>query len=151
VSDGVGFAYLADVYVEETLRGQGLGVAPVRFMIDGPGRGFRWTLHTSDAHGLYARFGFAAPNGTYIERQGVHPLQPPDPARVRVRTGERPAVAAEQELRSGMRLDRGPVQPRYPARCLVRHPHRAGRPLESRHRAHLTLLSEPAPPDLSTL
>ena len=74
VSDGVGFAYLADVYVEEAVRGRGLGVALVRFMIDdGPGRGFRWTLHTSDAQGLYARFGFTAPSGSALERPGVHP------------------------------------------------------------------------------
>jgi GNAT superfamily N-acetyltransferase len=74
ISDGVGFAYLADVYVEQAARGHGLGVALVRFMIeDGPGRGFRWTLHTRDAHGLYARFGFAAPDASYLERPGVHP------------------------------------------------------------------------------
>jgi hypothetical protein len=38
-------------------------------MIDrGPGAGFRWTLHTDDAHGLYGRFGFAKPDHTYLER-----------------------------------------------------------------------------------
>jgi GNAT superfamily N-acetyltransferase len=69
VSDGVSFAYLADVYVDASGRGHGLGVAIVRFMIDdGPGRDFRWTLHTADAHGLYARFGFAPPDPTYLER-----------------------------------------------------------------------------------
>lgn len=69
VSDGVAFAYLADVYVDPSTRGLGLGVAIVRFMIDdGPGRDFRWTLHTADAHGLYARFGFAPPDPTYLER-----------------------------------------------------------------------------------
>jgi GNAT superfamily N-acetyltransferase len=74
VSDGVGFAYLADVYVEESVRGHGLGTALVRFMIDdGPGRGFRWTLHTRDAHGLYERFGFAPPDASYCERPGAHP------------------------------------------------------------------------------
>ena len=37
-----------------------LGMAIVRAMVeDGPGRAFRWTLFTNDAHGLYARFGFA--------------------------------------------------------------------------------------------
>jgi GNAT superfamily N-acetyltransferase len=78
VSDGVGFAYLADVYVEKTVRGRGLGVALVRFMIDdGPGRGFRWALHTRDAHGLYARFGFATPDDSYYERPGVNPATLP--------------------------------------------------------------------------
>jgi GNAT superfamily N-acetyltransferase len=69
VSDGVALAYLADVYVEPTVRGRGLGVALVRFMVDGgPGAAFRWSLHTRDAHDLYARFGFAPPDGTYLER-----------------------------------------------------------------------------------
>jgi len=38
VSDGVNFAYLADVYVEASGRGAGLGTAIVRAMVDdGPG------------------------------------------------------------------------------------------------------------------
>jgi RimJ/RimL family protein N-acetyltransferase len=41
----------------------------VRMMIeDGPGAGWRWMLHTSDAHGLYRQFGFAAPSYRYLER-----------------------------------------------------------------------------------
>jgi len=71
ISDGVGFAYLADVYIAEGFRGQGLGVELVATMIDrGPGASFRWTLHTSDAHGLYERFGFTRPDRTYLERPG---------------------------------------------------------------------------------
>ncbi|MBO0869955.1 MAG: GNAT family N-acetyltransferase [Micromonosporaceae bacterium] len=69
VSDGVALAYLADVYVEPSGRGQGIGKALVEEMIErGPGARFRWMLHTADAHGLYQRFGFAPPNGTYLER-----------------------------------------------------------------------------------
>ena len=69
VSDGVAFAYLADVYVDAAARGAGLGTALVRVMIDdGPGRRFRWTLFTQDAHGLYTRFGFAAPDATAMVR-----------------------------------------------------------------------------------
>jgi GNAT superfamily N-acetyltransferase len=69
VSDGVAFAYLADVYVDAAARGAGLGTALVRAMIeDGPGRRFRWTLFTQDAHGLYTRFGFAAPDATAMVR-----------------------------------------------------------------------------------
>jgi GNAT superfamily N-acetyltransferase len=50
-------------------RGAGLGKELVATMIDrGPGAGFRWTLHTDDAHGLYAKFGFAKPDHTYLER-----------------------------------------------------------------------------------
>jgi hypothetical protein len=37
---------------------------------DGPGAGFRWCLHTRDAHGLYATFGFLPPDGRYLERPG---------------------------------------------------------------------------------
>jgi ribosomal protein S18 acetylase RimI-like enzyme len=74
VSDGAGFAYLADVYIDKEFRGRGLGVELVATMIDrGPGASFRWTLHTSDAHGLYQRFGFTQPDRTYLERPGTAP------------------------------------------------------------------------------
>ena len=74
VSDGAGFAYLADVYIDKDFRGQGLGVELVATMIDrGPGASFRWTLHTADAHGLYERFGFTQPDRTYLERPGTPP------------------------------------------------------------------------------
>jgi GNAT superfamily N-acetyltransferase len=74
LSDHVALAYLADVYVDHAHRGRGLGVDLVRVMIeDGPGREFRWMLHTNDAHGLYARFGFAPPDGTYLERPSARP------------------------------------------------------------------------------
>ena len=64
-----GTAYLSDVYVLPEHRGAGLGQAIVRMMIDdGPGAGWRWMLHTSDAHGLYRQFGFAAPSHRYLER-----------------------------------------------------------------------------------
>ena len=69
ISDGVAFAYLADTYIVDTDRGQGLGKELVRLMIDcGPGVSFRWALHTADAHGLYEQFGFIRPDDTYLER-----------------------------------------------------------------------------------
>ena len=69
VSDGAATAYLADVYVLRGHRGRGLATALLRLMIDdGPGAEFRWMLHTSDAHGLYRRAGFAPPNPSYLER-----------------------------------------------------------------------------------
>ena len=69
ISDGVALAYLADVYVEERARGDGVGVELVGTMIDGgPGAHMRWMLHTRDAHGLYERFGFGRPDDTYLER-----------------------------------------------------------------------------------
>jgi GNAT superfamily N-acetyltransferase len=79
VSDGVDLAYLTDVYVLASHRGQGLGRAIVQEMIeDGPGRDFRWMLHTSDAHGLYRNFGFSEPDRRYMERPGRQavPLDP---------------------------------------------------------------------------
>lgn len=82
VSDGLGFAYLADVIVSEAHRGNGLGKRIVQAMIDdGPGAHFRWTLFTSDAHGLYEQFGFAVPDRTALVRPAaalpVHPTQAP--------------------------------------------------------------------------
>ena len=69
VSDGVGFAYLADVYVLGDHRDNDLGKLLVRTMIDdGPGAHFRWTLFTSTAHGLYEQFGFAEPDATAMVR-----------------------------------------------------------------------------------
>ena len=72
ISDGAEFAYLSDVYIDQEFRGQGLGVELVATMIDrGPGASFRWTLHTSDAHGLYERFGFTQPDPRCLERPGT--------------------------------------------------------------------------------
>ncbi|MGP4021530.1 GNAT family N-acetyltransferase [Saccharopolyspora sp. 5N708] len=72
-SDGVANAYLADVFVIPQARGHGVGKALVRGMIeDGPGRNFRWMLHTDDAHGLYRAYGFAEPDRTFLERPSRH-------------------------------------------------------------------------------
>lgn len=69
VSDGVALAYLADVFVHPAHRRRGVGTALVTAIIDdGPGAGFRWMLHTADAHDLYAKFGFRRPDDTYLER-----------------------------------------------------------------------------------
>ncbi|GAA1697441.1 GNAT family N-acetyltransferase [Microbacterium sediminicola] len=69
VSDGVTFAYLADVFVLEAHRGHGLSKRLLQLMIDdGPGRAFRWMLFTGDAHGLYEQFGFRAPDATAMVR-----------------------------------------------------------------------------------
>ncbi len=74
VGDGVSLAYLADVYVLPEHRGHGLGVELVGFVVEeGPGAHFRWMLHTKDAHGLYAKAGFQAPDVTYLERPGRAP------------------------------------------------------------------------------
>ena len=71
ISDG-GSAYLADVYVLPAHRGRGLGKAIVAMMVEeGPGAGYRWMLHTSDAYGLYRQFGFASPPDNYMEGRPV--------------------------------------------------------------------------------
>ena len=69
VTDGVAYVYLADVYVLDEHRGRGLGIELVREMVEnGPYAGLKWLLHTSNAHTLYARFGFGAPSPKVMER-----------------------------------------------------------------------------------
>jgi len=63
VTDSATFAYLADVFVLEAERGQGLGRWLVESILGHPGlQGLRrWLLGTRDAHGLYRKAGFAEP------------------------------------------------------------------------------------------
>jgi len=71
VSDGARFAYLADVFVLEAARGQGLGTWLVECVLSAPQlcEIERWLLGTLDAHGLYERFGFKpAPPSRYMGR-----------------------------------------------------------------------------------
>ena len=70
VSDGVSFAYLADVYVVPQHRSRGLGVELVREAVDrGPYADSNWLLHTEDAHRLYAKLGFGQPGRKLLERR----------------------------------------------------------------------------------
>lgn len=61
VSDFATYAYLADVFVLESCRGQGLGKWLMECILSHPPlQGLRrWSLVTCDAHGLYGQFGFA--------------------------------------------------------------------------------------------
>ncbi|MNX44881.1 Acetyltransferase (GNAT) family protein [compost metagenome] len=62
ITDKATFAYLADVYVKEEYRGQGLSKKLMSIMLfhkDLQGLR-RYMLATQDAHGLYAQFGFKA-------------------------------------------------------------------------------------------
>jgi len=62
VTDYVRFGYLADVYVLERYRGRSLGTWLMECIMAHPVvcRLARLMLATADAHGLYAKFGFAA-------------------------------------------------------------------------------------------
>jgi len=60
VTDRATFAWLADVWVDEPARGQGLGRRMTGWFLDHPDyRGLRRiALATADAHGVYAALGF---------------------------------------------------------------------------------------------
>ena len=60
VTDYATFAWLADVFVLEDYRGQGLGKWLIEVILAHPQlQGFRrWALATKDAHELYRSFGF---------------------------------------------------------------------------------------------
>ncbi len=62
ITDRATFAYMADVFVIEERRGQGIGTMLVEAIIAHPDlQGLRrFCLMTKDAHSLYARYGFKA-------------------------------------------------------------------------------------------
>jgi GNAT superfamily N-acetyltransferase len=61
ITDGATFAWLADVFVEDSARGAGVGRAMVSHLLALPDLAGlrRWMLATRDAHDLYAPLGFA--------------------------------------------------------------------------------------------
>lgn len=63
ITDKATFAYLADVYILEAHRGNGLAKQLLRVIQRHPAlQGLRrFLLATKDAHGLYRQFGFSAP------------------------------------------------------------------------------------------
>ena len=60
ISDFATYAYIGDVFVLETFRGNGLGKWMMESIMQHPRlQGLRlWSLVTGDAHGLYKQFGF---------------------------------------------------------------------------------------------
>ncbi len=62
VTDEATFAWICDVFVDESSRGRGVGKRLIAAIVDDPRlQGLtRMMLATRDAHGLYAGFGFAA-------------------------------------------------------------------------------------------
>ena len=80
VSDLATFAYVADVFVIDAFRGQGLSKWLMECILDHPDLKDvrRWHLVTRDAQGLYARFGFAEPPpGRHMERRRANPYPVP--------------------------------------------------------------------------
>jgi len=70
VTDFVAFAWIADVFVLPSARGQGLGKLLVQCITDDLREVDRLFLGTRDAHGLYAQFGFVPAPGAerWMER-----------------------------------------------------------------------------------
>jgi GNAT superfamily N-acetyltransferase len=68
VTDYATFAWLADVFVLDSERGQGLGVWLIETIMSHPQlEGMRrWLLATRDAHELYRRFGFRELSGSSL-------------------------------------------------------------------------------------
>ena len=60
ITDGAGFAWLADVFVVADARGRKLGERLIEFVLAHPDlqRIRRFMLATRDAHGLYEKYGF---------------------------------------------------------------------------------------------
>lgn len=78
ISDYATYAYIGDVFVVECFRGRGLGKWLMECIMQHPRlQGLRrWSLVTSDAHGLYAQFGFdplkKPQNYMELHRPGVY-------------------------------------------------------------------------------
>ena len=79
VSDFTTFAYLADVFVIDEVRGQGLGKWLVQEIFNDPRFSAvrRWHLITDDAHDLYGKFGFnrLAHPEQHMELRRLNPYQ----------------------------------------------------------------------------
>jgi GNAT superfamily N-acetyltransferase len=83
ITDHATFGWLADVWVEESVRGQGLGRRMVQWFIDHPEfTGIRrLALVTADAHGVYQGVGF---NGLMRPERYMERLAPEFAAALKV-------------------------------------------------------------------
>jgi GNAT superfamily N-acetyltransferase len=79
-SDRTRFGYFMDVFVDPAHRGRGLGRAIVRFGMEHPEHlpVYLWLLATNDAHGVYAKLGFAPL--THPERMMAIKRERPNPS-----------------------------------------------------------------------
>ena len=82
ITDYATFAWIADVFILDSFRGQGLGNWLMEVIIGHPQlQGFRrWVLATKDAHDLYRRFGFGELKipERWMERHDPHTQERPD-------------------------------------------------------------------------
>lgn len=69
VSDGHRFAWVTDMIIEESARGQGLGQFFLRAVLSSPAapRQGRIMLNTDDAHSFYEKLGFTLVGGKTME------------------------------------------------------------------------------------
>ncbi|MBO4496436.1 MAG: GNAT family N-acetyltransferase [Clostridiales bacterium] len=66
--------YLADVIIDESQRGNGLGKTLVSYILARPKYvGLRGILLTKDAHGLYEKYGFERQDGRFMSRSAIQP------------------------------------------------------------------------------
>ena len=75
ITDGASFAYLCDVYVLEEHQGRGVGKLLMQAFVAHPAftGARRVMLATSDAHGLYAKFGFAPATNSKVLMEILRP------------------------------------------------------------------------------
>ncbi|HEX8706824.1 MAG TPA: GNAT family N-acetyltransferase [Pyrinomonadaceae bacterium] len=82
ITDYATFAWLADVFILEAYRGQGLGKWLVEVILSHPllQQFRRWVLATKDAHELYRRFGFQELQRPerWMERHDARTVERPD-------------------------------------------------------------------------
>lgn len=77
ITDKATFAYLADVFIIDSFRGQGLSKKLISFILSYPElQNLRaWLLATSKAHGLYEKFGWERMTGdlqnNYMRKQMI--------------------------------------------------------------------------------
>lgn len=71
ITDWATFAYVCDVFVDDSCRGKGIGKLMISTLLDHPELQTlrHWALATKDAHSLYAGFGFVpVPDGRWMRK-----------------------------------------------------------------------------------
>jgi GNAT superfamily N-acetyltransferase len=78
VTDKASFAYICDVFILPEFRGAGLSKWLIQTIVEHPElQGLRrWSLATSDAHGLYSQFGFSSITKPEVWMEIFKPYQP---------------------------------------------------------------------------